>query len=508
MTALMIILSAAAAGALQTCLNAPPLALVVYTPMFYSVFSNKRIFGGRLGRLKSWHIFVFFSQLTSCSFILTVYRLMALPAVIGILVCIAVTILLALWLTLLVCLPVCFLERIRTGRIWDIFSFTALYCIGEWLCENVPLLSFPWSSAALSVVYWTQFIQTAGIFGAKGVTAVILIINGLIAYAALKRPSAAGSAACILSAALITTAVVSAGSLRISIMKKLSAEEGDTVNAVIAQDDIAGRDKDNISAMEAAQHYMKMLSADTLENADIVLLPETAVPKVFDSDSQEFSQLIELADESDVTVCSGAFYRSKGRTYNAVYALDRDADKSTPYLKQITVPFGESIPFAELFGMSTISANSSEKYSSPLKVKDYSIGCGICIESIYPSVFCRQAKQGCDFFIVPTNDSWFGKSFARYAHYRHSILRAVENGRYVLRSGNCGISAVISSWGEELTSLRTSDSGTISCPVRTQSRQTLYTKTGDPLFLSICVIWLAGQFFLASARRVDRMLRI
>lgn len=115
------------------------------------------------------------------------------------------------------------------------------------------------------------------------------------------------------------------------------------------------------------------------------------------------------------------------------------------------VPFGEKTPFAGIFHLDTMSECADERRTKPLASDGMTIGSVICIESIFPSLVSRQKEQGAQIICVSTNDSWFGKSSAREQHYRHCIMRAVENRRYVLRAGNCGISAIISPTGEQLS---------------------------------------------------------
>ena len=501
---LILIICGVTAGIIQTCADIPVLSLIAYIPMFYSVIYDKEIFNGRFSWLKSWHIFVFFMQLTSCSFLITVYRLIPLPAVIGMLLSVIALLSLSLWLTLLISVPIIFFQKIKCGGIWDIFSFSILYTVGEWLCENVFVLSFPWSTVSLSTVSWQEFIQSSSLLGGKFTSLIILITNGFIAYG-FSRRSIRHKLGCIICSAAVVSLTVFYGANHILYVKNLIAESGENLNVLIAQDDVEGKDKSKLNGKEAAQHYISVLSENWADNTDFILLPETAVPKTFDEESENFKGLLSLAKEKNVIICSGAFCENSGKTYNALYVFTPDGAGERPYYKQILVPFGEKIPLAGLFGLSTVSCCDDDEYTQPIETQDYEIGCGICIESIYSSVFRRQAEQGGEFFVIPTNDSWFGKSFARYAHYRHSILRSVENQHYTLRSGNCGISAVITPWGEESSSIKSSQRAVIADSIKMLKAESVYTRTGDGLFISLCILYLTVRFFISTTKLKDEL---
>ena len=85
-----------------------------------------------------------------------------------------------------------------------------------------------------------------------------------------------------------------------------------------------------------------------------------------------------------------------------------------------------------------------------------SIGCGVCFDSIYESVILGSVRNGAEIIAISTNDSWFSDSAALYMHNSQSRLRAIETGRYVVRSANTGISSIIDPMGnvkEELGAL-------------------------------------------------------
>jgi apolipoprotein N-acyltransferase len=199
----------------------------------------------------------------------------------------------------------------------------------------------------------------------------------------------------------------------------------------------------------------------------------------YDENADEFRLVSSLARGCGATVINGCFYRRGDDEYNALYAVDSSGNVSEPYFKQVLVPFGEKIPLAFLFGASTLCECSDETNTRPLDTALGSIGCVICIESVYPEIVRKQAAQGAQILCVCSNDSWFGGSYARSMHFRHSIMRAAENGRYLLRSGNCGISAIIKPTGE-VQSVRTQTSkGVLTGQVNLIDDRTLYSAFKD-----------------------------
>ncbi len=501
LTLIIITISAVFSGLLQVWLNLPVLALVVYIPMFISVLKPVIIFRGKFSWIKSWHIFIFLNQLTSCSFLITIYKLVPIPAVFAVLLVFIAWIVLSLWLTLLISLPIMFFSSVRSQNILDVLSFSVLYIMGEWLCENVFILSFPWSTISMSVVSWSEFIQSASFLGPKFTSLIILVINGLIAYSIIRTKRIKVKISCFVAVGLITTVTVIYGSKHISVLKDVSKEQGKSINILIAQDNLEGDEKSKFNGAECAKSYISMLDENWIDNTDFILLPETAVQDTFDAENDIFSEFVKLAKEKNLTICIGAFNEQDDCSYNAIYAITPNGAVETPYLKQVLVPFGEFMPFASLFGVSTVSSCKDDEYIQPLVTDDYTVGCGICIESIYPSLLRTQAENGAEFFIIPTNDSWFGKSFAREAHYRHSILRSIENERYTLRAGNCGISSVITPWGEELSSIHGNEKGVISGTIKTSQRESIYTRVGDPVLISLCVLYLTSRFFIVNVKR-------
>ena len=71
----------------------------------------------------------------------------------------------------------------------------------------------------------------------------------------------------------------------------------------------------------------------------------------------------------------------------------------------------------------------------------------VCYEDVFPGLARSSARAGADLLFVATNNAWYGEEGGAEQHAAHSVLRAVENRRPVMRAGNGGWSGWIDSYG-------------------------------------------------------------
>ena len=97
----------------------------------------------------------------------------------------------------------------------------------------------------------------------------------------------------------------------------------------------------------------------------------------------------------------------------------------------------------------------------------FAIGVGICYEIIYPSLARREVADGANLLATISNDSWYGRAGAQEQHFAGAVLRAVENGRYLVRAAITGISGIVDARGgssRELADRRAGDPGRDRAP--------------------------------------------
>ena len=483
---ILLILSGIFSALLQAWLNIPLLAFIAFAPMMYALCTAD----GKTQYLLRFAYFFIPYYIVQLSFLVTVYHIVPLPKFFAVIVMGIVVLLLSLWESLLMFVPLFMLMWLKRGKITDIFVVSLLICGGEWLQENIIILHFPWSAVWLTVTDMPIFMQTANLLGCRVVTFIILVTNGLLAFIVMSDKKLVS----ISLLAIVQSITVFYGIYSLSHLDKISSAS-QKINVICAQDEIEGERKKDISSLTSAKSYISILNDNWVVGTSLVLLPETAVSTDYDESLDEFKMLKDFAVEKGCTVVTGCFFND-GKDYNAMYAISPAGKISSPYCKQVLVPFGERMPFSFLFGESTLSECRDNEKIQPLRTSEMSIGASICIESIYPDIVRRLAKSGSDLLCISTNDSWFGKSFARQQHYRHSIMRAVENGKYLLRAGNCGISAVISPNGKVMAQRTDSAKGICSCEISLINEKNLYSKWGN-IFITLPILLIT----LAIIRR-------
>jgi len=255
---------------------------------------------------------------------------------------------------------------------------------------------------------------------------------------------------------------------------------------------------------------------------DLILWPEASTPWAVKGDDSAKAFVESIAQRAAVPLLLGSIATEHRGSpdeqwFNAAFAVDPITGVQTSYYaKRHLVPFGEYVPLRPLLGwLSKIVPVGDEDYSpgrdsSPLTLSlpksVMTIGPLICYEDVFPSLARSSVLAGSEFLAVLTNNAWYGESAAAAQHASHSVLRAVENRRPVLRCGNGGWSGWIDEFGNVRATL-VNDEGSIffrgaqtlsvTRDARWVGQNSFYTEHGD-WFVIVCAALTA--FGLAAVR--------
>ncbi len=380
------------------------------------------------------------------------------------------------------------------GRLpWAVpFSAAAVWCIAEWL-QTFFWFGVPWGRLPLGQIENTLLVRSASLFGSYFITFVLVAVNFCFALILLDRTLEKILAVSALSLFCLNLALG-------LIVTAAYCEEGDPIWVAALQGNISSTEKWSASSRQnTLDRYEELTVLAAADGAELVLLPETALPyHVLDSESLR-AYLSALTRDNDVTVLVSAFTDDPetGNDLNSLIQVKPDGSFGEEiYSKQRPVPFGEFVPMRELvmflippladIGMLDEDLQPGEE-SVVLNTEIGKVGCGICFDSIYETVTREAVLNGAELIAISTNDSWFSDSAALAMHNAQSRLRAIETGRYVVRSANTGISSVIDPLGNVRDSLGANETGYVAEAVYMREGKTLYILTGN-LFIYLCIV--------------------
>lgn len=207
--------------------------------------------------------------------------------------------------------------------------------------------------------------------------------------------------------------------------------------------------------------------------AMLVVWPETAV-------SGFAPELISLL--ADRELLSGL---ETGQTNRVVRVYEGQITHH--YDKNRLVPFGENFPWSEalrpVYGFFFRAFGFSQGLSSRTPGTGYAplgrYGAFICYESVFPAVARKLVQNGAEVLELGSNDAWYGPSFGGLQHFQMGRLRAVETGRWLLRAGNDGVTAIIDPYGRVTARLPQRQAAYLAGSFAALQHQTPYVRFGD-----------------------------
>ncbi|RMH60720.1 MAG: apolipoprotein N-acyltransferase, partial [Zetaproteobacteria bacterium] len=246
-----------------------------------------------------------------------------------------------------------------------------------------------------------------------------------------------------------------------------------------------------------AQH-MRKLAALTLaaQPAELVVWPEAAVP-FFPSRAPQWTHWLrgQARHWQGDFLFGGLKLLGGRRVQNGLYLWTvQGGEKFSP--KRHLVPFGEYVP-AWLPWLHKLVPDIGDfqpgRSAGVLAGKHGRYGTLVCYESIFPEEARARVRNGANVLVVVTNDAWYGHSPAAWQHFQAARARAVETGRFVLRSGNTGITAIIGPDGRVQQGMRWWTAGSVRGTYRLSDVVTPYQRLGDSILA--CMLLIGGMIY-------------
>jgi apolipoprotein N-acyltransferase len=138
-----------------------------------------------------------------------------------------------------------------------------------------------------------------------------------------------------------------------------------------------------------------------------------------------------------------------------------------------------------------------------LPIGSHRVSTAICYEVVFPSLARDAVAAGSELLTTVTNDGWYGRSSAPYQHFDMASMRAIEQGRYLARAANTGISGIVDPYGRTVARSGIFEQVGLVGEARFLTGRTVYSLIGDVIaYVSIALTVLAA--LLARRHRGSR----
>jgi apolipoprotein N-acyltransferase len=494
----------AALAASMPSLDWTPLAWVGLVPLVWAVEGRGPARAFRLG----WLTGVAFWLCTTYWIVHTIGHYTAVPMPVA-----------AAILCLMAGVLACYHGAFAAGLVWMrarrlpvLWLAPALWVVLEWM-RGWFFIGFPWADLGYSQHRFLDLVQMVEVTGVYGVSAVVVLVNVLVARVVVARGAALARQLPALAAVTVLVVVLPiAGRARRHQLAALPPAGHVTIGVTQGNVDQA-RKWDPAFQAETLARYDRLTRAAAAAGAELIAWPETAAPFFFQQPGPERDAVLALARDTDTWLLIGspaAFRRVNGgiAQTNRAYLIGPHGFERDFYDKMRLVPFGEYVPYKRILFfvdriVTAVGGIVPGRRATIFKGPDDSrFGALICYEGIFPDLSRHYVAEGATFLVNVTNDAWYGATSAPAQHLVQASFRAIENRVPMARAANTGISALIAADGtitwQSALDVETWHVGELTWP----GVRTFYTRFGD-VFVWLCVVATLGAFAVGLRRRTD-----
>jgi apolipoprotein N-acyltransferase len=226
----------------------------------------------------------------------------------------------------------------------------------------------------------------------------------------------------------------------------------------------------------------------------IVVWPE--VGSWFQSDDPRTLALVRtVATSAHAPFIVGMFGHDDNGTYNSALFANSDGSIAGRYDKIHLVPFGEFVPYRDLFFFAKKLTHQLVDLQrgherTVFRADGHTFAVFICYESVFADEVRLFAKNGAQVLVNISDDGWYGDTSAPWQHLNMARMRAIENHRWLLRDTNNGVTTAIDPDGRVTVSAPRHTLTSLVARYGYRSDLTFYTRYGDVFAYSCCAVCL------------------
>lgn len=328
---------------------------------------------------------------------------------------------------------------------YNFIFIPAFWVILEWIKLSYGF--FGWNLFSYALANRLYLIQTAEVWGPWGISYLIVWANFIIYSLFFKDREKAIKQLIVLL--LIVLCSYAYSYRRIDCIK----EELGTISPVkaeIIQPNASREDKASLSGQIKLFENFKTLLEET-DDDSLILSAEASWPQVLRY--KDFDDVAMFLKQYRKNVLLGVVEERKDKSFNnSMLYYDINGKLIDRYAKIKLVPFGEFVPLRNFFSfieaLNMLGDMQPGNKRTIFNHQGKKFAALICFEDIFSSLTSSFVRDGAEFLVNATDDSWFLGYPQVYQHTLVARYRAIENKRSLVRAANSGISCLIEPWGE------------------------------------------------------------
>lgn len=383
------------------------------------------------------------------------------------------------------------------ARAWQCLAvlpagWTLIEWLRGWLFGGFPWLSVGYSQIDGPLAVW------APLLGVHGVSLLVLLIAGalVVLLVGTLRARLAG---------LLVVGLIVGGTIWLDELQ-WTTPHGDPLQVALVQGGITQDRKWLAEELESTQAlYSKLTIA--LDKPDLIIWPEAAIPALAHEVEDYLTAFAELARARHQTIVLGilSYEFDTGAFHNSLLMIGEGAGL---YHKRHLVPFGEYFPVPDfirnmlrMMNLPYQDIDAGLPRQSPLRMPGVALAPTICYEDVFGTEL-RSFLPAAGLLVNVSNDAWFGDSVAPHQHLQMARFRALETGRYMLRSTNTGITAIIDERGRVIERGKQFGVAIVSGAAQPFSGATPWARLGNTPVLGACLVLLLLPVVMGRRRGI------
>ncbi|MDN3520434.1 apolipoprotein N-acyltransferase [Halomonas ramblicola] len=373
------------------------------------------------------------------------------------------------------------LYRLVTGPRLAFLSFAGAWVLGEWL-RTWLFTGFPW--LLLGSAHVDSPLAPWAPIGGVYLLSLITALTGTLGVECLRRRWWAAAPIAVLWLAPL------------ALPAQWTTPAGDPLRVALLQGNLPQLIKWTPEGQREAARTYRTLTLAQPDDVDLIVWPEAALP-MLEEEARPILERVQSNLAPDTALLTGILQRDgSGLYYNSVIGL---GNAEGEYRKAHLVPFGEYLPLESLlagtiafFDLPMPTMTPGAEGQGPIHAAGTTIGNAICYEIIYADRVAEQAR-GAELLLTVSNDTWFGRSIGPLQHLQMARLRALENGRYLIRATSNGVTAIVDPQGRVTARAPQFETASLSGEAVPMAGLTPYTRTGSwPAWLLAALMVLPG----------------